>query len=119
MRRKCSRRVPERMTERVAGIGARDAEDEQAFVSAVSYDDPRIAVGAIPFERDRVTVVLACVELHEHDWLLSGFGHLISAGLVPLAAEQGEQKQEDVEDVEEDAGGDRDRAVGTRSAQAV
>jgi hypothetical protein len=28
------------MAERVAGIGAWDAEDEQALVSAISYDDP-------------------------------------------------------------------------------
>src|SRR3990170_4842889 len=73
MRRKCSWRVPERMAERVAGIGARDPEDEQALVSAVSYDDPRVAGVPIPLERDRVTVVVACVEFHEHDWLLSGF----------------------------------------------
>jgi hypothetical protein len=62
------------MAERVAGIGAWDAEDEHALVSAVSYDDPRVAGGPIPLERDRVTVVLACVEFNEHDWLLSGFG---------------------------------------------
>src|SRR4051794_5158528 len=61
------------MAERVAGIGARDAEEEQALVSAISYDDPRVAGLAIPLERDRVTVVVAYVELHEHDWLLPRF----------------------------------------------
>jgi hypothetical protein len=61
------------MAERVAGIGAWDADDEQALVSAISYDDPRVAGVPIPLERDRVTVVMAYVEFHEHDWLLSGF----------------------------------------------
>src|SRR5215207_11472896 len=73
----CSRRVPERMAERVAGICARDAEDEQALISAISYDDPGVARVPIPLERDRETSVLACVEFHKHDWLLPGFGHLI------------------------------------------
>jgi hypothetical protein len=36
--------------------------------------------------------------------------------LIPLAAEQLEQEQEDVEDVEGDAGGDDDGAVGARAA---
>jgi hypothetical protein len=71
----CSRRVPERMAERVAGIGAWDAEDQQALVSAISYDDPRVARVPIPLERDRETSVLAYVEFHKHDWLLPGFGH--------------------------------------------
>jgi hypothetical protein len=62
------------MAERVAGIGAWDAEDEQALVSAISYDDPRVAGVPIALERDGVTVVVACVEFHERDWLLSGFG---------------------------------------------
>jgi hypothetical protein len=65
------------MAERVAGIGAWDAEDEQALVSAISYDDPRVARVPIPLERDHETSVLACVEFHKHDWLLPGFGHLI------------------------------------------
>ena len=73
----CSRRVPERMAERVAGICAGDAEDEQALISAISYDDPGVARVPIPLERDRETSVLACVEFHKHDWLLPGFGHLI------------------------------------------
>jgi hypothetical protein len=62
------------MAERVAGIGAWDAEGEQALVSAISYDDPRVAGVPIPLERDGVTVVVACVDFHEHYWLLSGFG---------------------------------------------
>jgi hypothetical protein len=65
------------MAERVAGIGARDAEDEQALVSAISYDDPRVDRVSIPLERDRETSVLACVEFHKRDWLIPGFGHLI------------------------------------------
>jgi hypothetical protein len=39
--------------------------------------------------------------------------------LVALAAEQVHGQQEDVEDVEEDARGDQDGAVGARSAQPV
>jgi hypothetical protein len=65
------------MAERVAGIGAWDAEDEQALVSAISYDDPRVAGVPIPLERDCVTVVVACVEFREHDWLfLASASHL-------------------------------------------
>ena len=65
------------MTEGVAGIGAWDAEDEQALVSAISYDNPRVAGVPIPLERDRVTVGMALVEFHEHEWLLS-VGYLVS-----------------------------------------
>src|SRR5688500_14452038 len=71
-----SRRVPERMAERVAGIGPWHAEHEQALVSAIGDDDPRRAGGPIPLERDRETGVMARVEFREHDWLLPGFGHL-------------------------------------------
>jgi hypothetical protein len=60
------------MAERVAGISAWDAEDEQALVSGISYHEPRFAGVPIPFERDCVTVVVACVEFHEHD-LASSF----------------------------------------------
>src|SRR4051794_16785695 len=81
MRRTCSWRVSERMAERVAGIRAWDPEEEQALVSAVGYDDARVAGVPVPLERDRVTVVVAYVELHEHDRLLSGFGIFICADL--------------------------------------
>jgi hypothetical protein len=54
---------------------APDAEDEQALMSAISYDDPGVARVRIPLERDRDSSVLACVEFHKHDWLLPGFGH--------------------------------------------
>jgi hypothetical protein len=59
------------------GFAPWDAEDEQALISAISYDDPGVARVPIPLERDRETSVLACVEFHKHDWLLPGFGHLI------------------------------------------
>src|SRR5438876_263258 len=42
-----------------------------------------------------------------------------SSALVPLPAEQLEQEQEHVEDVEEDAAGDHHGAAGIRAAQAV
>jgi hypothetical protein len=71
--RTCSRRVPERMAERVAGGLPWDGEHEQARGAAVSYDDLRVVGVPVPLERDHITSVLACVELHEHDWLLSGF----------------------------------------------
>jgi hypothetical protein len=48
------------------GIGAWDAEDEQALVP-VSYDDPRVARVPIPLGRDHEASVLACVEFHKHD----------------------------------------------------
>ena len=64
------------MAERVAGIGARDAEDEHALVSAIKLH-ARVARVPIPRERDREPSVLACVEFHKHDWFLTGFGHLI------------------------------------------
>jgi hypothetical protein len=39
--------------------------------------DPRVAGVPIPLERDCLTVVVACVEFHEHDWLfLASASHL-------------------------------------------
>ena len=64
------------MPERVAALGARDEERESARVPAVGYDDLVLARVPLPLERDPVAGVLACVEFHKHDWLLSGFGRL-------------------------------------------
>src|SRR5918999_4592159 len=73
--RRCSWRVPERVAERVAGVGAQNGENEQARVPDVGQDDLGLAGVTIPLERDRVTSVLAGVQLHEHEptpfWLRS------------------------------------------------
>src|SRR3954451_3365512 len=42
-----------------------------------------------------------------------------SVSVAPAAAEQLEREQEDIEDVEEDRGGDRHRGIGGAAAQAV
>src|SRR5215213_10131554 len=78
MRRKCSLRIPERMPERLTGVGAWDGEHEQALVADVCHDDLGLARVPIPLERDRGTSVLACVQFVEHDRLLSGSSHRIS-----------------------------------------
>src|SRR5215208_2902957 len=75
MRRKCSLRIPERMAERVTGVGAWDSEYEQALVADVCHDDLGLVRVRIPLERDRVISVLACVQFDEHERLLSGSGH--------------------------------------------
>src|SRR4051794_24717357 len=72
MRRTCSLHIPERMAERLTGVGAWDREHEQALVADVCRDDPGLSRVPIPFERDRVISVLARVQLDEHDRLLSG-----------------------------------------------
>src|SRR5512147_2147986 len=69
-----SRRVPERMPERLGGVLAGDGEHEHARGPAVGDDDLGLARMAVPLERDRVTRIVACVELHKHACLLSGFG---------------------------------------------
>src|SRR3954469_6001636 len=75
MRRKCSLRIPERMAERLTGVGAGDREYEQGLIADVCHDDLALARVPIPLERDRVISVLACVRFDEHDRLLSGSGH--------------------------------------------
>src|SRR3954469_13886302 len=75
MRRKCSLRIPERMAERLTGVGAGDREYEQGLIADVCHDDLGLARVPIPLERDRVISVLACVRFDEHDRLLSGSGH--------------------------------------------
>src|SRR3954452_7194514 len=75
MRRKCSLRIPERMAERLTGVGAWDREHEQALVADVCHDDLCLARVPIPLERDGVISVLRCVQFDEHHRLLSGSGH--------------------------------------------
>src|SRR5688572_25486695 len=60
------------MAERVAGLLADDGEHEQARGPAVADDDLGLARIPVPLERDCVTSIVACVELHKHAWLLSG-----------------------------------------------
>ena len=59
-------RVPERMAERVGGVDAGDAEHGLACGADVADDDLGLPSVAVPFERDRETVVVACVEFNEH-----------------------------------------------------
>src|SRR3954471_16046876 len=61
-----SRRVPEGMAERLAGALAGHGEHEQARGSVVSDDDLRLVRVVVPFERDRVTSIVARVEFYKH-----------------------------------------------------
>src|SRR3954447_1020792 len=65
-----SRRVPERVAERFAGVLGGDREREDARGPAVSDDDLGLARVAVPLERDHVARIVACVEFHKHAWLL-------------------------------------------------
>jgi hypothetical protein len=59
------------MAERVAGICGRDAEDEQALISAISYDDAGVA--RVPIHSSETVKPASWrVELHKRDWLLPG-----------------------------------------------
>src|ERR671915_1003897 len=79
-----SRRVPEGMAERVAGLLADDGEHEQARGPAVADDDLGLARIPVPLERDRVTSIVACVELHKHAWVLSGSAVASTGGAAGL-----------------------------------
>src|SRR4051794_20251963 len=70
--RGCSRRVPERIAECVAGTAARDEERQPVRAADVSYDDPGSARFSVPFERDHVGSFLASVEFHKHAALTFG-----------------------------------------------
>src|SRR3954454_1799211 len=79
-----SRRVPEGVAERFAGVLGGDREREHARGPAVSDDDPGLARVAVPLERDHVARIVACVEFNKHAWLLSGSGAAateVAAGL--------------------------------------
>src|SRR3954470_24753289 len=54
------------MAERLAGALAGHGEHEHARGSVVSDDDLRLVRVVVPFERDRVTSIVACVEFYEH-----------------------------------------------------
>jgi hypothetical protein len=55
------------MAERVGGLDAGDAEHGLACGADVTDDDLGLPCVAVPFERDRETVVVACVEFNEHE----------------------------------------------------
>src|SRR3954469_7089027 len=61
-----SRRVSEGIAERLAGALAGHGDHEHARGSVVSDDDLRLVRVVVPFERDRVTSIVACVEFYEH-----------------------------------------------------
>jgi hypothetical protein len=67
------------MAERVAGVGAWDAEHETACVPDVVHDDLCAARVAVPLEGDRAAGVLACVEFQEHEWLLPASWETLAA----------------------------------------
>jgi hypothetical protein len=55
------------MAERVGGLDARDAEHRLTCGADVADDDLGLPRVAVPFERDRETVAVACVEFNEHE----------------------------------------------------
>ena len=59
-------RVPERMAERVRSVHVGDPEHSLARSPGVVDDDLGLPGVAVPFERDRETVVVARVEFNEH-----------------------------------------------------
>src|SRR4051795_6269003 len=61
-----SRRVSEGMAERLAGALAGHGEHEHARGSVVSDNDLRLVRVVVPFQGDRVTSIVACVEFYEH-----------------------------------------------------
>src|SRR3954451_7612656 len=75
MCRKCSLGIRERPAERLTGVRAWDGEREQALVADVCHDDLAVAPVPIPFERDRVISLSACVQFDEHDRLFPGCAH--------------------------------------------
>src|SRR4051812_6035768 len=68
------------MPERFAGVLAGHGEHVNARGPPVCDDDLGLARIAVPLERDRVTSIVACVELHKHAGLLAGFGVCRTAG---------------------------------------
>jgi hypothetical protein len=55
------------MAERVGGLDAGDGEHGLACGANVADDDLGLPRVAVPFERDRETGVVACVEFNEHE----------------------------------------------------
>jgi hypothetical protein len=62
------------MAECLPGTGRRDANTSRLVVRISPTTICVMAGFAVPLERHRVTIDLARVEFHEHEWFLSGFG---------------------------------------------